>query len=104
MVGFHIIVCELHFEACFSYDSVCVSEILLRVKISSDLFVCVLLFLRGCSLAVISGILYGSTFVPIIYIKDHSKRNDSIYAGASQYGESKKLFYCTNKLNTCFSA
>ncbi|GAB1287630.1 Transmembrane protein 144 [Apodemus speciosus] len=39
----------------------------------------------GCSLAVISGILYGSTFVPIIYIKDHSKRNDSIFAGASQY-------------------
>ncbi|TKC48085.1 hypothetical protein EI555_014442 [Monodon monoceros] len=40
--------------------------------------------LVGCSLAVISGMLYGSTFVPIIYIKDHSKRNDSIYAGASQ--------------------
>ncbi|KAB0364963.1 hypothetical protein FD754_009119 [Muntiacus muntjak] len=40
--------------------------------------------LVGCSLAVISGILYGSTFVPIIYIKDHSKRNDSVYAGASQ--------------------
>ncbi|KAG5198573.1 hypothetical protein JEQ12_007169 [Ovis aries] len=40
--------------------------------------------LVGCSLAVISGILYGSTFVPIIYIKDHSERNDSIYAGASQ--------------------
>ncbi|XP_017512149.2 transmembrane protein 144 isoform X3 [Manis javanica] len=40
----------------------------------------------GCSLAVVSGILYGSTFVPIIYIKDHSKRNDSTYAGASQYG------------------
>uniref|UniRef100_A0A2R8MPM7 Transmembrane protein 144 n=1 Tax=Callithrix jacchus TaxID=9483 RepID=A0A2R8MPM7_CALJA len=39
----------------------------------------------GCSLAVISGVLYGSTFVPIIYIKDHSKRNESIYAGASQY-------------------
>ncbi|XP_005076201.2 transmembrane protein 144 isoform X2 [Mesocricetus auratus] len=39
----------------------------------------------GCSLAVISGILYGSTFVPIIYIKDHSRRNESIYAGASQY-------------------
>ncbi|KAM8763441.1 transmembrane protein 144 [Rhynchonycteris naso] len=41
--------------------------------------------LVGCSLAVISGILYGSTFVPTIYIKDHSKRNDSIYAGASQF-------------------
>ncbi|XP_058513473.1 transmembrane protein 144 isoform X3 [Ochotona princeps] len=41
--------------------------------------------LVGCSLAVISGILYGSTFVPILYIKDHSKRNDSVYAGASQY-------------------
>ncbi|KAM9677450.1 transmembrane protein 144 [Trichechus inunguis] len=39
----------------------------------------------GCSLAVISGVLYGCTFVPIIYIKDHSKRNDSTYAGASQY-------------------
>ncbi|KAF6097724.1 transmembrane protein 144 [Phyllostomus discolor] len=38
----------------------------------------------GCSLAVISGILYGSTFVPVIYIKDHSKRNDSVYSGASQ--------------------
>ncbi|EPY87968.1 transmembrane protein 144 [Camelus ferus] len=39
---------------------------------------------RGCSLAVVSGILYGSTFVPVIYIKDHSKRNGSAYAGASQ--------------------
>ncbi|KAM6148185.1 transmembrane protein 144 [Erethizon dorsatum] len=41
--------------------------------------------LLGCSLAVISGTLYGSTFVPIIYIKDHGRGNDSIYAGASQY-------------------
>nr|XP_058133952.1 transmembrane protein 144 isoform X2 [Dasypus novemcinctus] len=41
--------------------------------------------IMGCSLAVISGILHGTTFVPITYIKDHSKRNDSIYAGASQY-------------------
>lgn len=41
--------------------------------------------LLGCSLAVMSGTLYGSTFVPIIYIKDHGKRNDSVYAGASQY-------------------
>ncbi|XP_045373014.1 transmembrane protein 144 isoform X2 [Camelus bactrianus] len=40
--------------------------------------------LVGCSLAVVSGILYGSTFVPVIYIKDHSKRNGSAYAGASQ--------------------
>ena len=46
---------------------------------------------RGCSLAVISGILYGSTFVPIIYIKDHSKRNESVYAGASQFGEWRGL-------------
>lgn len=41
--------------------------------------------LLGCSLAVLSGTLYGSTFVPIIYIKDHGRRNDSMYAGASQY-------------------
>ncbi|XP_043827744.1 transmembrane protein 144 [Dromiciops gliroides] len=39
----------------------------------------------GCVLAVVSGILYGCSFVPIIYIKDHGKRNDSIYAGSSQY-------------------
>ncbi|XP_020849737.1 transmembrane protein 144 isoform X3 [Phascolarctos cinereus] len=38
-----------------------------------------------CVLAVTSGILYGCSFVPIIYIKDHGKRNDSIYAGSSQY-------------------
>lgn len=50
---------------------------------------------RGCSLAVISGILYGSTFVPIIYIKDHSKRNDSIYAGASQYGFLSGILWAT---------
>ncbi|EHB01126.1 Transmembrane protein 144 [Heterocephalus glaber] len=34
--------------------------------------------LLGCSLPVISGTLYDSTFVPIIFIKDHDKRNDSI--------------------------
>lgn len=51
----------------------------------------------------ISGILYGSTFVPIIYIKDHSKRNDSMYAGASQNGERKKSFYFISELNTCVS-
>ncbi|XP_007496244.2 transmembrane protein 144 isoform X1 [Monodelphis domestica] len=41
--------------------------------------------LLGCVLAVVSGILYGCSFVPVIYIKDHGKRNDSIYAGSSQY-------------------
>ncbi|KAI5940826.1 transmembrane protein 144 isoform X1 [Manis javanica] len=49
----------------------------------------------GCSLAVVSGILYGSTFVPIIYIKDHSKRNDSTYAGASQYDLDYMFAHCS---------
>uniref|UniRef100_A0A8C6YL21 Transmembrane protein 144 n=1 Tax=Nothoprocta perdicaria TaxID=30464 RepID=A0A8C6YL21_NOTPE len=40
---------------------------------------------RGCSLAVVSGILYGSSFVPVLYIKDHGRRNGTIYTGASQF-------------------
>ncbi|XP_009896908.2 transmembrane protein 144 [Dryobates pubescens] len=39
----------------------------------------------GCSLAVVAGILYGSSFVPILYIKDHGRRNETIYSGASQF-------------------
>uniref|UniRef100_A0A8C4PCE6 Transmembrane protein 144 n=1 Tax=Dromaius novaehollandiae TaxID=8790 RepID=A0A8C4PCE6_DRONO len=39
----------------------------------------------GCSLAVVAGILYGSSFVPVLYIKDHGRRNGTIYAGASQF-------------------
>ncbi|XP_052546353.1 transmembrane protein 144 isoform X1 [Tympanuchus pallidicinctus] len=39
----------------------------------------------GCSLAVIAGVLYGSSFVPVLYIKDHGRRNGTIYARASQF-------------------
>uniref|UniRef100_A0A7M4EW52 Transmembrane protein 144 n=1 Tax=Crocodylus porosus TaxID=8502 RepID=A0A7M4EW52_CROPO len=39
----------------------------------------------GFSLAVVAGILYGSSFVPVLYIKDHGRRNGTIYTGASQY-------------------
>ncbi|XP_009323499.1 PREDICTED: transmembrane protein 144 isoform X2 [Pygoscelis adeliae] len=42
--------------------------------------------LIGCSLAVVAGILYGSSFVPVLYIKDHGRRNETIYTGASQFG------------------
>ncbi|XP_061849106.1 transmembrane protein 144 isoform X2 [Colius striatus] len=42
--------------------------------------------LVGCSLAVVAGVLYGSSFVPVLYIKDHGRRNATIYAGASQFG------------------
>nr|XP_033797259.1 transmembrane protein 144 isoform X2 [Geotrypetes seraphini] len=41
--------------------------------------------LIGCSLALIAGILYGSCFIPVLYIKDHARRNESMYAGASQF-------------------
>lgn len=41
--------------------------------------------LIGCSLAVVAGVLYGSSFVPVLYIKDHGRRNETIYAGASQF-------------------
>ncbi|XP_060134657.1 transmembrane protein 144 isoform X2 [Zootoca vivipara] len=40
----------------------------------------------GCSLAVIAGMFYGSSFVPVLYIKDHGRRNGTKYTGASQFG------------------
>uniref|UniRef100_A0A8C6UB69 Transmembrane protein 144b n=1 Tax=Neogobius melanostomus TaxID=47308 RepID=A0A8C6UB69_9GOBI len=39
----------------------------------------------GCLLAVVSGLLYGSSFVPILYIKSHSSCHDSMFHGASIY-------------------
>ncbi|KAM3937906.1 transmembrane protein 144 [Leptodactylus fuscus] len=39
----------------------------------------------GSVMAVGAGVLYGSSFVPVLYIKDHSKNNESIYAGSSQF-------------------
>ncbi|KAM9329134.1 transmembrane protein 144 [Gastrophryne carolinensis] len=41
--------------------------------------------LIGSIMAVCAGVLYGSCFIPVLYIKDHSKHNGSIYAGASQF-------------------
>uniref|UniRef100_A0A8C0B9R0 Transmembrane protein 144 n=1 Tax=Buteo japonicus TaxID=224669 RepID=A0A8C0B9R0_9AVES len=38
-----------------------------------------------CSLAVVAGILYGSSFIPVLYIKDHGRRNETMYTGASQF-------------------
>ncbi|KAM4585741.1 transmembrane protein 144b [Fundulus diaphanus] len=39
----------------------------------------------GCMLAVMTGLLYGSSFAPILYIKNHSTCPDSIFYGASVY-------------------
>ncbi|XP_053735059.1 transmembrane protein 144-like isoform X2 [Synchiropus splendidus] len=39
----------------------------------------------GCFLAVLSGLLYGSSFAPILYIKTHSTCHDSMFHGASLY-------------------
>ncbi|XP_073461890.1 transmembrane protein 144 [Aquarana catesbeiana] len=39
----------------------------------------------GSVMAICAGVLYGSCFIPVLYIKDHSKHNESIYAGASQF-------------------
>ncbi|KAM4555778.1 transmembrane protein 144b isoform 2-T2 [Odontesthes bonariensis] len=39
----------------------------------------------GCLLAVMVGLLYGSCFIPILYIKSHSVCPDSIFYGASVY-------------------
>ncbi|NXA33752.1 TM144 protein, partial [Eudromia elegans] len=39
----------------------------------------------GCILAVVSGMLYGSSFIPVLYIKDHGRINGTKYTGASQF-------------------
>ncbi|XP_034036847.1 transmembrane protein 144b [Thalassophryne amazonica] len=39
----------------------------------------------GCLLAVFAGVLTGSSFVPILYIKSHSLCRDSMFYGASLY-------------------
>ncbi|XP_028272295.1 transmembrane protein 144b [Parambassis ranga] len=41
--------------------------------------------LVGCLLAVVVGLLYGASFVPILYIKSHSSCCDSMFYGASVY-------------------
>ncbi|XP_073720853.1 transmembrane protein 144a [Misgurnus anguillicaudatus] len=39
----------------------------------------------GSLLAVVAGLLYGSSFVPVLYIKNHAADPDSQYRGASQF-------------------
>ncbi|XP_069782330.1 transmembrane protein 144b isoform X3 [Narcine bancroftii] len=41
--------------------------------------------LVGSCLAVIAGLLYGSNFVPVIYIKNHALKNETKYKNASQF-------------------
>ncbi|KTF83360.1 hypothetical protein cypCar_00017058 [Cyprinus carpio] len=42
--------------------------------------------LVGTFLAVVAGLLYGSSFVPVLYIKNHASDPDSQYSGASEFG------------------
>ncbi|XP_059372692.1 transmembrane protein 144b isoform X2 [Carassius carassius] len=44
----------------------------------------------GCILAIFSGVLYGSSFVPVFYIKVHATTNSSMFTGSSQ----KEIDYC----------
>ncbi|KAI1887463.1 hypothetical protein AGOR_G00190560 [Albula goreensis] len=41
--------------------------------------------LLGSVLATFSGLLYGSSFIPVLHIKNHAARNDTTFAGASQF-------------------
>lgn len=42
----------------------------------------------GSLLAVVAGLLYGSSFIPVLYVKYHAADSDSQYRGASQFGKS----------------
>ncbi|MCI4395059.1 hypothetical protein PGIGA_G00175960 [Pangasianodon gigas] len=41
--------------------------------------------LVGSGLAVVAGLLYGSSFIPMLYIKNHADQQDSQFVGASQF-------------------
>ncbi|XP_067106407.1 transmembrane protein 144a [Osmerus mordax] len=41
--------------------------------------------LVGSFLAVVAGLLYGSSFIPVLYIKNHADKPHSPFAGASQF-------------------
>uniref|UniRef100_A0A146ZR25 Transmembrane protein 144 n=1 Tax=Fundulus heteroclitus TaxID=8078 RepID=A0A146ZR25_FUNHE len=55
----------------------------------------------GCMLAVMTGLLYGCSFAPILYIKNHSTCPDSIFYGASVYdldyvyGQTSGVFFAS---------
>ncbi len=52
------------------------------------MFIISALCCSGTFLAVVAGLLYGSSFVPVLYIKNHASDPDSQYSGASQFGKS----------------
>uniref|UniRef100_A0A4W3HE32 Transmembrane protein 144a n=1 Tax=Callorhinchus milii TaxID=7868 RepID=A0A4W3HE32_CALMI len=64
------------------------------------LICCLVLFLRGSSLAMCSGLLYGSSFAPVLYIKNHAFKNDDKYFGASQFDIDYVFAYCSGIILT----
>ncbi|XP_059503303.1 transmembrane protein 144-like [Stegostoma tigrinum] len=56
--------------------------------------------LVGCSLAMCAGLLYGSSFVPVLYIKNHAERNETEFFGASQFDMDYVFAYCSGIILT----
>ncbi|XP_043551805.1 transmembrane protein 144-like isoform X1 [Chiloscyllium plagiosum] len=56
--------------------------------------------LSGCSLAMCAGLLYGSSFVPVLYIKNHAERNETEFFGASQFDMDYVFAYCSGIILT----
>ncbi|XP_069782639.1 transmembrane protein 144-like isoform X2 [Narcine bancroftii] len=56
--------------------------------------------LVGCSLAMCAGLLYGSSFVPVLYIKNHAERNEPEFFGASQFDMDYVFAYCSGIILT----
>ncbi|XP_031424535.1 transmembrane protein 144b isoform X2 [Clupea harengus] len=54
--------------------------------------------LLGCSLAILAGIFYGCSFVPVLYIKNQASNNASIFVGASL----NDIEYCFAQYNGIF--
>ncbi|XP_059844668.1 transmembrane protein 144-like [Hypanus sabinus] len=56
--------------------------------------------LVGCSLAMCAGLFYGSSFVPVLYIKNHAERNETEFFGASQFDMDYVFAYCSGIILT----
>lgn len=77
----------LPYSACFNTNiyAPCTVFCLASAQNTSNYNLLIHLF-SGCLLAVLSGLLYGSSAVPVLYIMNHSLCRDSMFFGASAYG------------------
>lgn len=48
----------------------------------------------ACIMAILAGLMFGSSFVPMLYIKHHATSNSSMFTGSSQNGKNLCVWVC----------